>query len=83
MDKSRENEAKIRRNRDKIWTKKYSKSQFGYKLNSIMDRDYELIRRLKKITSLLHNSQIVIRKNEVVYRYRGYFEAKQKIMIQQ
>jgi hypothetical protein len=43
-----------------------------------MDRDYELIRRLKKITPLLHNSQIVIRKNEVVYRYRGYFEAKSK-----
>ncbi len=41
-----------------------------------MDKDYEPTRRLKILTSLLHNSQIIIRKNEVVCRYRGYFEAK-------
>ena len=41
-----------------------------------MDRDYEPTRRLKILTSLLQNSQIIIRKNEVVCRSRGWFDAK-------
>jgi IS5 family transposase len=47
MDKFRQNEAKTWRRRDRIWTKKISKSHFGYKLHSIIDKDYELIRRFK------------------------------------
>ena len=50
-DKPRENNAKIRRSRDGTWTKKGDKSHFGYKLHSIIDRDYELIRKFKTITS--------------------------------
>ena len=61
------------------WTKKSCKSHFGYKLHSIIDRDYELIRRFKTTTSSLHDSQVDLsEKNEVVYRDRGYFGAKSK-----
>ncbi len=36
-----------KRKRYGTWTKKDGKSHFGYKLHSIIDRDYELIRRFK------------------------------------
>ena len=50
-DKPRENEGKTRRNIDGNWTKKSGESHFGYKLHSIIDRDYELIRRFKTTTA--------------------------------
>jgi Transposase and inactivated derivatives, IS5 family len=78
-DKPRGQEAKTRRSRDGTWTKKGSKSHFGYKLHSIIDRDYELIRRFKTTTALVHDSQVDLsEENEVVYRDRGYFGAKAK-----
>ena len=44
-----------------------------------MDRDYELIKRFKTITESLYASQVELsEKNEIVYRYRRYFEAKSK-----
>ena len=59
--------------------KKGGKSHFGYKLHSIIDRDYELIRRFKTTTTSLHDSHVDLsEKNEVVYRDRGYFGAKSK-----
>jgi IS5 family transposase len=59
--------------------KKGGKSHFGSKLHSIIDRNYELIRRFKTTTSSLHDSYVDFsEKNEVVYRDRGYFGAKSK-----
>lgn len=66
-DKPRRNEAKTRRSGDGTWTKKGNQSHFGYKLHSIIDRDYELIRRFKTTTALVHDSQVDLSKeNEVV-----------------
>lgn len=78
-DKPRGDEAKTRRSSDGTWTKKGSKSHFGYKLHSIIDRDYELIRRFKTTTASVHDSQVDLsEENEVVYRDRGYFGAEAK-----
>ena len=49
------------------------KSQFGYKLHSIIYRDYELIRKFKTKTLSHHYSEVNLAKNEVIYRNRGYF----------
>jgi len=56
-DKPRENEAKTKRRRLNM-DKKGGKSHFGYKLHSIIDRDYELIRILKTTILLLHDYQV-------------------------
>lgn len=76
-DKPRGNEAKTRRSRDWTWTKKGNKSYFGYKLHSIIDKDYELIRKFKTTTASAHGSQVDLsEENEVVYRDRGYIGAE-------
>jgi len=75
-DEPRGKEAKTRRIKDGTWTKKGGKSFFGYKLHTIIDKDYELIRRFKTTTASVHDSQIDLSElNEVVYRDRGYFGA--------
>lgn len=75
-DEPRGKEAKTRRSKDGTWTKKGGKSFFGYKLHTIIDKDYELIRRFKTTTASVHDSQIDLSElNEVVYRDRGYFGA--------
>jgi hypothetical protein len=58
VNKPRENEAKTRRCRDITWLKKGVKSHFEYKLHSANRRDYELIKKFKTMTVLLHNSQL-------------------------
>lgn len=78
-DKPRGNEAKTRRSRDGTWTKKGNKSHFGYKFHSIIDRDYELIRRFETTTASVHDSQVDLSEEyEVVYRDKGYFGAEAK-----
>ena len=75
-DKPRGDKAQTRRSKDGTWAKKGSKSYFGYKLHSKMDRDYELIRDIETTTASLHDSQIDLsRCGEVVYRDKGYFGA--------
>ncbi len=75
-DEPRGKEAKTRRSKDGTWTKKGDKSFFGYKLHTIIDKDYELIRRFKTTTASVHDSQIDLSElNEVVYREREYFGA--------
>ena len=72
-DTPRGDEAKTRRSKDGTWTKKGGKSHFGYKLHAVMDRDYDLIRRISITTASVHDSQIDLSENgEVVYRDRGY-----------
>jgi IS5 family transposase len=75
-DKPRGDKAQTRRSKDGTWAKKGSKSYFGYKLHSKMDRDYELIRDIETTTASLHDSQIDLsEEGEVVYRDKGYFGA--------
>ena len=48
-----------------------------YKLHTIIDVDYQLLRRIKTTTASLHDSQVDLSKEyEVVCRDRGYFGAK-------
>ena len=78
-DKPRGDEAKTRRSRDGTWTKKGSKSSFGYKLHSKVDREFGLIRVLETTTASLHDSQVDLsEEGEVVYRDKGYFGVEAK-----
>jgi len=73
-DTPRGKDAKTRRSKDGSWAKKGGKSYFGYKLHTIIDKDFELIRRFKTTTASVHDSRIDLSgKNEVVYRDKGYF----------
>jgi len=79
VDTPRGKEAKTRRSKDGTWTKKGGKSHFGYKFHVIIDRDYDLIRRIYTSTASVHDSQIDLSDiDEVVYRDRGYQGAECK-----
>jgi IS5 family transposase len=76
-DKPRGEEAKTRRSRDGSWTKKGSRSSYGYKLHSKTDVDHGLIRDLETTTASVHDSRVDLsRPGEVVYRDKGYFGVK-------
>nr|WP_321498726.1 IS5 family transposase [uncultured Methanolobus sp.] len=78
-DKPRGKDAKTARSKDGTWAKKGGKSHFGYKLHTIIDKDYELIRRFETTTASVHDSQVDLsREGEVVYRDKGYFGAVAK-----
>ena len=69
--------ARTRRSRDGTWAKKGKKSQFGYKLHTLVDTEFQLIRRLATTTASLHDSQVDLSKpGETVYRDKGYFGVK-------
>ena len=73
-DKPRGTEARTRRSRDGSWTKKGSKSFFGFKLHAKVDLDLGLLRDLETTTASVHDSRIDLsRPGEVVYRDKGYF----------
>ncbi|MFW5935669.1 MAG: IS5 family transposase [Candidatus Hadarchaeota archaeon] len=75
-DKPRGDEAKTRRSKDGTWTKKNSKSFFGFKLHAKTDMDYGLIRAIEITTASLHDSQVDLAEpGEVVYKDKGYFGA--------
>ena len=72
-DKPRGEEAQTRRSREGSWTKKGTKSFFGYKLHAKMDLDHGLIRDLETTTASVHDSRVDLSlPGEVVYRDRGY-----------
>jgi len=76
-DKPRGEEAQTRRSRDGSWTKKGSKSFFGYKLHTKSDVDLGLIRDLETTTASVHDSRVDLsEEGEVVYRDKGYFGVK-------
>ncbi len=54
MNESRGPEAKTRRNQDSEWTKKNGKSYYDYKLHTITDIYYAMIRRLETTTVEVH-----------------------------
>ena len=73
-DKPRKDDAKTRRSRDGTWAKKGSKSEFGYKVHTIIDKEHQFIWRFETTTASLHDSQIDLsEKGETVYRDKGYF----------
>lgn len=75
-DKPRGDEANTRRSKDGTWTKKNSKSYFGYKLHSKSDVDYGLVREIETTTASVHDSQVDLTKpGEVAYKDKGYFGA--------
>lgn len=76
-DKPRGDLARTRRSKEGTWTKKNSKSYFGFKVHSKEDCDYGLIWEIQTTTASLHDSQIDLSKEgEVVYRDKGYFGVK-------
>jgi len=73
-DKPRGDKAKTRRSRDGTWGKKGTKSEFGFKLHTIIDKENQFIRRFDTSTASVHDSQIDLsQKGETVYRDKGYF----------
>jgi IS5 family transposase len=73
-DKPRGGEAKTRRTRDGSWTKKGSRSYYGFKLHTKLDVDLGLIRDLETTPANVHDSRVDLsREGEVVYRDKGYF----------
>ena len=72
-DKPRGDEAQTRRSRDGTWTKKGSRSYYGYKLHMKMDLDHGLIRDLETTPANVHDSRVDLSwPGEVVYRDKGY-----------
>jgi len=72
-DKPRGTEARTRMSRDGSWTKKGSKSFFGFKLHAKMDLDHGLIRDLETTTASVHDSRVDLSLlGEVVYWDKGY-----------
>ena len=76
-DTPRGDQARTRRSRDGTWAKKGTGSQFGYKPHTLLDREFQLIRRLATTTSSTHDSRIDLSKQgETVYRDKRYFGVK-------
>jgi IS5 family transposase len=75
-DKPRGDQAKARRSKEGTWTKKNSKSYFGFKTHTKEDCDFGLIRELQTTTASVHDSQVDLsKKGEVIYRDKGYSES--------
>ena len=73
-DKPRGGEARTRRSRDGSWTKKGSRSYYGFKLHAKLDVGLGLIRDLETTPANVHDSRVDLsRPGEVVYRDKGYF----------
>ena len=63
-----------RRRRDGNWARNGTKSEFGYKFHSLIEKEYYFIRRFDTSTASLHDSQVDLsQKGETVYRDKGYF----------
>jgi IS5 family transposase len=78
-DEPRGKDAKTARSKDGTWMKKGGKYHFGYKLHTIIDKDYEMIRRFETTTASVHDSQVDLSEvGEVVYPDKGYFGAVAK-----
>jgi transposase, IS5 family len=64
VDKLRESEARTRISRDGTRLKNIENSHSGYKPHSIIDINYELIRRFKTTTVSLHDSYVNLSEKE-------------------
>ena len=63
--KLRGNQARTQRSKEGTWTKKNSKSYFGFKVHTKEDCDYGFIRKLQTSTASLHYSQVDLSKEGV------------------
>ena len=76
-EKPRGDEALTRRSKEGTWSKKGNKSYFGFKMHTLVDRDFLFIREVATTTASLHDSKIDLTKpGQTVYRDKGYFGAK-------
>jgi IS5 family transposase len=77
-ERSRET-SKTSRSRDGTWTKKNSKSVFGFKNHVKIERGSKLIETLAVTTAKVHDNNIdLAEKDEIMYRDRGYSGSKTK-----
>ena len=66
-----------RRSKDGTWTKKNSKSYFGFKLHTIQGVENEMIANYSMTTASLHDSQIDLSIPGIVnYKDKGYFSVE-------
>ena len=73
-DTPRGDAEKTRRSRDGTWARKGKKSPFGYKLHSLIDKEYPFVRRFDTSTASLHDNQVDLsQKGETVYRDKRIF----------
>lgn len=75
-DTPRGDRTRTRRSRGGTWVKKGSKSQFGYKLHILVDKDCQLIHRIETTTASLHDSRIDLSRKGETVRDKGYFGVK-------
>ena len=76
-DTPRGDQARTWRSRDGTWAKKGTTSQFGYKLHTLIDKDFQLIRSFETTTTSLHDSRIDSRNQEKrSFGTKGYFGVK-------
>ena len=66
-----------RRSKDGTWTKKNSKSYFGFKLHTIQGAENDMIANYSVTTASLHDSQIDLSIPGIVnYKDKGYFSVE-------
>lgn len=76
-DKPRGDEALTRRSKEGTWSKKGNNSHFGYKMHTLVDKEFMIIREVGTSTASLHDSQIDLTEpGQTVYRDKGYFGVK-------
>jgi IS5 family transposase len=60
--KLRGNQARKQKSKEGTWTKKNSKSYFGFKVHTKEDCDYGFIRKLQTSTASLHLARLISQK---------------------
>ena len=78
-DKPRGDEALTRRSKDGTWCKKGNSTYFGYKMYTLVDKDFLIIREVATTTASVHDSKIDLSEpGQTVYHDKGYFGVKPK-----
>ena len=78
-DKPRGKDAMTRRSKEGTWSKKGNKSYFGFKLHTLVDKEFQFIRTVTTSIASLHDNQVDLsEKGQTVYRDRGYFGVEPK-----
>lgn len=78
-DKPRGDEALTRRSKDGTWCKKGNKAYFGFKMHTLVDNIFLLVRKVVTTTASVHDSRIDLSEpGQTVYRDKGYFGVKPK-----
>ena len=76
-DKPRGSGALTRRSKEGTWSKKGNNSFFGFKMHTLVDKDFLFIREIETTTASVHDNKIDLSKpGQTVYRDKGYFGVK-------